>query len=173
MTNILFLADFSVIRPEPGLLIWTILIFAAFWFMMAKFAFKPIQQGLKKREDDIRNSLQEAQRARDEVANMQAKNEALLAEAREERSNILKEAKAAKENIINEAKEKAKEEAQKIVANARRDIENQRLAAITDLKNQSGKMAIQIAELLLRKELADKADQESYVKSLVDEIKMN
>ncbi len=173
MTNILFLADFSVIRPEPGLLIWTILIFALFWFLMSKFAFKPIQQGLKKREDDIRNSLEEAKRAREEVSNMQAQNEALLAEAREERSKILKEAKAVKDSIINEAKEKAKEEAQKIVTNAKQEIENQRMAAVTDLKNQSGKMAIQIAELLLRKELKDKADQESYVKSLVDEIKMN
>ncbi|GJM32040.1 MAG: hypothetical protein DHS20C18_10410 [Saprospiraceae bacterium] len=173
MTNILFLADFSVIRPEPGLLIWTILIFGLFWFLMSKFAFKPIQQGLKKREDDIRNSLEEAKRAREEVSNMQAKNEALLAEAREERSKILKEAKEIKDSIITEAKDKAKEEAKKIVTSAKQEIENQRMAAITDLKNQAGNMAVQIAELLLRKELKDKADQEGFVKSLVEEIKMN
>jgi F-type H+-transporting ATPase subunit b len=171
--DLLFLADFSVIRPEPGLIIWTLLIFLIFWFLMARFAFGPIQKALKKREDDIQYSLDEAKRAREEMANLKAKNEELLAQAQEERSNILKEAREAKDTIINEAKEQAKEEAKKIVMNAKEDIENQRMAAITDLKNQVGSIAIEIAEKVLRRELDSKGDQEKFVGQLVDDMKLN
>ncbi len=106
----IFLADFSVIRPEPGLLIWTLLIFLLFWFLMSRFAFKPIAEGLKKRETDIQDALDQAKKAREEMANMQAENEKLLAQAREERALILKEAKEAKEEIIAEAKDRANNE---------------------------------------------------------------
>lgn len=171
--DLLFLADFSVIRPEPGLLVWTLLIFAIFWWLMAKFAFRPIQEGLKKREQDIQNSLDEAKRAREEMSNLKAENEKLLAEAREERAMILKEAKQARETIINEAKQKAKEEAQKIVGNAKQDIENQRMAVLTELKNQVGLISLEIAEKILRRELKGDPEQEKFVKNLVDELKMN
>ncbi|MEZ5040484.1 MAG: F0F1 ATP synthase subunit B [Saprospiraceae bacterium] len=173
MTDLLFLADFSVIRPEPGLFVWTVLIFAIFWWLMSKFAFKPIQAALKQRDEDIQNSLDEAKRAREEMSNLVSENEKLLAQASEERAKILKEAKAAKDAIITEAKEKAKEEAKKIVVNAKSEIENLRMAAIIDLKNQLGNNAIEIAEKILRKELKGKVEQESFVQSLVDEIELN
>lgn len=173
MTDLLFLADFSVIRPEPGLFVWTVLIFSVFWWLMSKFAFKPIQAALKERDNDIQNSLDEAKRAREEMANLKSENEALLAQASEERAKILKEAKAAKDTIIAEAKERAKADAQKIVMNAKNEIENLRMAAVTDLKNQVGNISIEIAEKILRKELGGSAEQEGFVKSLVDEIKLN
>lgn len=169
----LFLVDFSVIKPDPGLLIWTIVIFGIFWLMMGRFAFKPIAESLKKREMDIQNSLDEAKKAREEMANLQAENEKLLAQAREERSQILKEAKEAKDEIIAEAKERASAEYKRKVESALQDIENQKMAALVALKNQAGQMAIEIAEKVLRKELADKKDQESYAKSLAESIKLN
>lgn len=173
MTDLLFLADFSVIRPEPGLFVWTVLIFAIFWWLMSKFAFKPIQEALKQRDEDIQSSLDEAKRAREEMANLVSENQQLLAQASEERAKILKEAKAAKDAIITEAKEKAKEEAKKIVVNAKSEIENLRMAAIIDLKNQLGNNAIEIAEKILRKELKGNVEQESFVQTLVDEIQLN
>lgn len=173
MAETLFLADFSVIKPDPGLILWTSLIFLIVWGLLAKFAFRPIQEALKKREYDIQNALDEAKKAREEISNMQAENDRLLAEAREERANILKEAKSHKDSIINEAKSKAKEEAQKIVTAARQDIENQRMAVITDLKNQLGIMALEIAEQVIRKELKGDAEQEAYVKKLVDDVELN
>ena len=94
--EVLFLADFSVIKPEPGLIIWTTIIFAIFWYMMSKFAFGPIQQALRKREEDIQGALDEAKKAREEMANLQAQNETLMAEAQEERAKIIKDAKHAK-----------------------------------------------------------------------------
>ena len=169
----LFLVDFSVIKPDPGLLIWTIIIFGIFWLMMGRFAFKPIAESLKKREMDIQNSLDEAKKAREEMASLQAENEKLLAQAREERSQILKEAKEAKDEIIAEAKERANAEYKRKVESALQDIENQKMAALVALKNQAGQMAIEIAEKVLHKELADKKDQESYAKSLAESIKLN
>lgn len=173
MMDLLFLADFSVIKPDPGLILWTSVVFLLVWGILAKFAFRPIQEALKKREYDIQNALDEAKRAREEIAGMKAENEELLAQAREERANILKEAKAHKESILNEAKGQAKKEAQKIVANAKRDIENQRMAVVTELKNQLGIMALEIAEKVIRKELKGVKEHEQYVNKLVDEIEMN
>jgi F-type H+-transporting ATPase subunit b len=173
MIQMIFLADFNVLKPEPGLLVWTTIIFLLFWFLMSRFAFKPIGAALKQRETDIQNALDEAKKAREEMSNLQAENEKLLAQAREERSAILKEAKEAKEEIIAEAKERAQAEYKRKVESAIQDIENQKMAAMVALKNQAGQMAIEIAEKLLRKELANKSEQDAYAKSLAESIKLN
>ena len=173
MTDFLFLADFSVIRPDPGLIFWTTVIFLIVWFVLGRFAFRPIQEALKKRENDIQAALDEAKRTKEEMANLKAENEQLLRQAQEERSKILREAKEAKESIIAEAKTQAREEARKIVNNAKAEIENQKMAAIIEVKNQVGNMALDIAEKLLHKELKGDAAQENFVQGLVDEIKLN
>lgn len=169
----IFLADFSVIRPEPGLLIWTTIIFCLFWFLMSRFAFKPLAASLKKREQDIQGSLDEAKRVREEMANMKAEHEKLLQHAREQSSQILQEAKDAKDKIIAEAKVRANAEYKRKVESALQDIENQKMAAMVELQNKAGHFAITIAEKVLRKELADKTAQEAYAKSLAETIKLN
>ncbi|MBK8880399.1 MAG: F0F1 ATP synthase subunit B, partial [Haliscomenobacter sp.] len=142
----IFLAsEFSPILPEFGIFFWTMLIFLIVWFGLGTFAFKPIQRALKKREEDIQHSLDQAKRAREEMAQLQTTNEQLLKQAQEERVAILKEAKEAKDNIIKEAKERAKEEAQKIVISAKADIEHMKLEVMTNVKNEVGAMAISIA----------------------------
>jgi F-type H+-transporting ATPase subunit b len=173
MTELLLLADLSPIKPDIGLILWTSLVFLFVWFTLGRLAFRPIQKALKQREDDIQGSLDEAKRVREEMTHLKAKNEELLAEAREERAMILKEAKAVKDNIINEAKDKAKDEARKIVTSAKEQIEHQKMAALTEVKNKVGLMAIEIAEKVLRKELSTNKDQETYVEELVDEFKLN
>jgi len=140
---------------------------------MAKFAFKPIAQALAKRENDIQDAIDQAKKAREEMANMKSENEKLLAQAREERAKILQEAKDIKNQMITEAKDKAKEEASKIVSNAMNDIENQKKAAIAEVKNELGNIALSIAEKVIRKELKGNAEQESYVNTLVKEINLN
>ncbi len=169
----LFLADFSVIKPEPGLLFWMTLIFLLFWFIMSRVAFKPIAAALKKREGDIQEALDQAKMAREEMSNLSAQNEALLKQAREERAKILKEASETKDAIINEARAKAKEEANKVITNAKLEIDNQKNAAIAEVKTQAGLLAIQIAEKVLRKELSSNAEQVKYANDLVNEIKLN
>jgi F-type H+-transporting ATPase subunit b len=167
------LTEFSVFIPEPGLLIWTCIIFVLFWFIMSRFAWKPLVSALNQRSDDIQGALDEAKKAREEMANLQAENEKLLAQAREERSAILKEAKEAKDEIIAEAKERANQEYNRRMQSAMQDIENQKMAALVELKNKSGQMAIDIAEKILRKELGNNADQVAYAKNLAEQIKLN
>jgi F-type H+-transporting ATPase subunit b len=173
MMDFLFLEGFTVIRPEPGLIFWTTLIFALFWFLMSRFAFKPISKALKDREDDIQSALDEAKKARNEMANLKAENEALLAQAQEERTKILREAKEAKDTIISEAKDQAKQEAQKIVTHAKGEIENMRMAAIVDLKNQIGNISLDIAEKVLQRELKDKKTHETFANEMVKDMKLN
>lgn len=169
----IFLADFSVIKPDFGLLFWTTIIFLLFWLLIGKMAFRPIVSALKKREDDIQNSLDQAKKAHQEMADLKAENEELLIQAREERALILKEAKAAKDKIVAEAKDRAKEEAKIIVEAAKQQIEHQKMAAITDLKNQVGQISIEIAEKLIRKELEKDPSMQEYVGGLVKDIKLN
>jgi len=173
MTDFLFLAEFTVIQPDPGLIFWTSLVFIIVWGLLGTFAFRPIQKALKKRENSIQEALDEAKAAREEMANLKAENEKILAQAQEERSQILREAKEVKENIIKEAQDKAKAESKKIINNAKQEIENQKLAAMTDLKNQVGSMAIQIAEKVLRRQLDNAGEQEKFVGKLVDDIELN
>ncbi|MCF8246364.1 MAG: F0F1 ATP synthase subunit B [Saprospiraceae bacterium] len=169
----IFLIDFTPIKPDFGLIFWTTIIFLIFWLMIGKFAFRPIAAALKKRESDIQGSLDEAKRVRQEMQNLKSENEALLIQAREERAQILKEAKEAGNRLVDEAKGKAKVEAQKIVADAKEQIEHQKMAAITDLKNQLGAFSIQIAEKVIRRELSTNKEQEGFVNDLVKEIKLN
>ncbi|RME08420.1 MAG: ATP synthase F0 subunit B [Bacteroidetes bacterium] len=169
----IFLIDLSVLKPDVGLIVWTIFIFALFWGLMAKLAFRPIINALKKRESDIQNSLDQAKRVREEMAKMKAENEELLAQAREERAKILKEAKEAGDRIVAEAKDKAKEEAKKIVTNAKEQIENQKMAAIVELKNQVGKISLEIAEKVIRKQLEGDKQQQAFVEELVKDLKLN
>lgn len=168
----IFLADFSVIRPDWGLLLWTTVIFLGFWFMMKKLAFGPIATALKERGDDIDSALKSADRAREEMSNLKAKNEELLVEAREERAKMLKEAKVMQEEIIAEAKERAQAEYTKKVESALQEINNRKMEMLIDVKNQSGMMALDIAEKVIKKDLKGSAEHESYVKQLMDEIKI-
>lgn len=167
------LLDFTPIKPDFGLFFWTTIIFLLFWFLMAKFAFIPIKNALKKREKDIQHALDEAKLAKESMANMKAENEKLLALAREERSKILQEAKEMKNAMISEAKSKAKEEATKIVTSAKQDIDNQKKAAIAEVKNELGNMALTIAEKVIRKELKGNQDQEQFVSSIVKDMNLN
>lgn len=164
---------FSVFQPSPGLAVWSLVIFTLFWIIAGKFAFKPIAKALEKRQQDIQHALDSAKLAREEVSDMKAENEKLLAQTREERSKILQEAKELKNQIVSEAKDKAKEEANKIVASAKQEIDNQTKAAIADAKSKLGAMAVEIAEKLIRKELKGNAEHEAYVKSLVDDLNLN
>jgi F-type H+-transporting ATPase subunit b len=164
---------FAVFQPSPGLAGWTLLIFLIFWYLFYKLSFKQIFSSLNSRQSDIQNALDTAKLAREEVSNMKAENEKLLAEAHVERSKMLQEAKDMKTQIINEAKDKAKEEANKIISNARVEIENQTKAALAQAKNEVGMMAIQIAEQVIRKELKGNAEHETYVKGLVKDLNLN
>ena len=167
------LLDFTPFQPSPGLALWGLITFLLFWFLMSKVAFKPIAQALETRENDIQSALDAAKTAKEEMSNLKAENEKLLASAREERSKMLKEAKDTKNQIIAEAKEAAKAEASRIMTQANQDIDNQKKAAMMEVKNEVGAIAISIAEKVIKKELAGNAEQESFVNSLVADVNLN
>ena len=163
----------DLLTPSFGLIIWTLLAFLIVFFILKKYAWPAITKGLKEREQGIADALSTAERVKAEMAQMKSEHEALLAQAREERAQILKEARETKEKIINESKEAAKAEASKIMAESLAAIEAQKMAAVTDVKNQVGKMVIEVSEKILRRELGNKADQEAHIKDLVNEVKLN
>ncbi len=163
----------KLLTPEIGLLVWTLVAFLIVFFILKKLAWPAIIKGLRDRENSIAESLATAERVKAEMAQLQSENEALLAKAREERAQLLKEARETKDRIINEAKEQAKTEAAKIAADAIAAINAQKMAALTEVKNQVGKLVIDVSEKVLRKELGNKDAQEAHIKGLVDEIKMN
>lgn len=163
----------DLLQPALGLFFISLLIFIIVFLILKKFAWKPILSTLKEREDSITDSIATAERVKEEMAQMKAEHEHVLAEAKAERSLILKEAKEAKEKIISEAKAQAQAEAKKIIQDASVAIENQKMAALTEVKNQVGTLVIEVAEKVLRKELSDKQNQEAYIRQLAQEIKMN
>ncbi len=163
----------ELLLPKLGLLIWTLLAFLIVFFLLKKMAWPAIIKGLRDRENTITDSLATAQRVKEEMALMKSENETLLAKAREERAQMLKDARETKDRIVNEAKEQAKTEANKIVTEAQAAINAQKMAALTDVKNQVGKLVIEVSEKVLRKELGNKDAQEAHIKGLVDEVKLN
>lgn len=163
----------DLLLPEFGLFFWTLLAFLIGFFLLKKFAWKPILEALNERERNIADSISTAEKVKNEMAAMKSEHEVLLNQAREERTLLLKEAKETKERIINEAKDAAKEEANKIMQETRQQIEFQKNAAIIDVKNQIGTLVIEVAEKVLRKELSNKEEQNNYIKTLANEIKLN
>lgn len=165
--------DNPLVTPELGLIVWTTLVFCILFFLLAKFAWKPILKAVKDREASIEDALLLAEKTKQEMVELSASNEALLNKAREERDEMLKEARTVKDKMINEAKAIANTEAEKIVASARESIQHEKLAAITELKNQVATLSIEIAEKILKQELATAEKQKSLIDTAVAEINLN
>ena len=163
----------QLLTPDLGLLIWTLLAFLIVFFLLKKFAWPAIIKGLNERETNIANSIASAEKIKLEMAQLKNDNEALLTKAREERAILLKEAKETKDKMINDAKEEAKAQAAKILTDAQASIHQQKMAALTEIKNQVGNLVIEVSEKVLRRELNNKQDQEGYIKQLAEEAKFN
>ena len=159
------LGEFSL-----GLFFWQTLLFVALLLLLKKFAWKPILDAVNERETSIKDSLSAAEKARRDMEAVQADNKRILKEARAERDALLAEAKTASVQIVNQAKEDAKAAADKITSQAQETIQNEKIAAINELKGQVASLSIDIAEKVLQTELKDKATQEQLVTQLVKEI---
>jgi F-type H+-transporting ATPase subunit b len=163
----------ELLLPGLGLIVWTLIAFVIVFLILKKFAWKPILKSLKDRETNIADSIASAERVKAEMAQLKNENESLMAKAREERSAMIKEAKEASDKMIADAKDKAKKEYDRILTDAQAAIEQQKNAAIIDVKNQVGKLVIEVSEKVLRKELSNKAEQENYIKTLANDVKLN
>jgi len=163
----------GLITPELGLLFWMFVTFGTVLFILGKFAWKPILKSLSDRENSITDALNQAEEAKKQMANLKADNEKLLAQARSEREAILREAKEMKESIIAQAKSTADTEGKKMIANAKENIEREKTAAISDLKNQVAAYSIEIAEKLVRKKLESNKEQDELMTKAINEFHLN
>jgi len=142
-------------------------------FLLAKFAWKPVLAAIKEREQSIDDALNKAELAKQEMARLTSQNEELMKQARAERDEILKEAKILKDSIVNEAKTSAQTEGAKLIEKARIEIENQKKAALAELKGQVSTLSLDIAERVLRSQLDDKAKQQDLVANLLKDVELN
>ncbi|PLX05661.1 MAG: ATP synthase F0 subunit B [Marinilabiliales bacterium] len=163
----------SLINPGFGLVIWMTIALLVVLFVLKKYAWKPIMESLKEREEGIDKSLRAAEEAHEEMKNLKIDNEKLLKEAKEERDAILREGRKIKDKMIEDAKLKANEEASNIVESAKDRIEHEKKAAIVEIKNVIADQAITIAEKILREEFKDKAKQKDYINTLLKETNLN
>ena len=162
-----------LVSPDPGLFIWSTIAFLLLFFLLSKFAWKPIVKALDERERSIEDALSKAEMAKAEMAKLISENEDLLKETRLERDNILKEAKEIKDQIIKDAKDLAKTEGTKLIEKAKDEITNQKLAAMAEIKNQVSSLSLEIAEKLLRKQFEDQDKQQALINDLLKEVKLN
>ncbi|MCB9257497.1 MAG: F0F1 ATP synthase subunit B [Chitinophagales bacterium] len=163
----------ELLTPDIGLVAWSSVAFLLLLFLLKKFAWKPILSSLEERNTSIEEALAQAEKARKEIADLSARNEEILKEAKEERNNILREANKVKEQIVAEAKEKAQADAAKIMLEAKEDIEVQKKAVMADMKNAAASLAVEIAEKVLTRELNAKGEQESFINELASKATLN
>jgi len=160
--------DFSI-----GLFFWQVVLFVALLFLLRKYAWKPILNAVNDREEGIKNALEEADKARQEMQNITADNEKILKEARAERDAMLKEAREIKNNMISEAKDEAKAQANKLMEQSKVAIQNEKLAAIADIKKQVANLSIDIAEKVVKEELSNESKQLKLVEDMLKDVTLN
>lgn len=163
----------SLASPAIGTIFWTTLIFLLFFFLLTKFAWKPILSAVRARDEIIKSSLESAEKAREDMKRLQTDNEAILRKAREERENILKEARDVRDKMINEAKGKASEEGEKLIEKAREAIEREKDKALSEIHDQVAFLSVEIASKLLGEKLKESEQQNKLISGYLREIEKN
>ena len=163
----------DLLIPETGIIFWMIIAFSIAFFILSKFAWKPIVNALRERDTSISNALQEAEKARLEVSQLQVESEKILSEARVQSDKIIQEAREYKNSILSEANEVARKEAQKIIEDARKAIVNEKARAMYEIRKQVSELSVAISEKILMQELSDKDKQQELIDKSLNEIKFN
>ena len=163
----------GLVTPDIGLVFWTTLSFLIVLFLLGKMAWKPILKGLKEREASIEDALQNAEKAREEMTKLQSGNEALLKEAREEREKMMVEARDMRDSMVSDAKVKAQEEADRMISQAKETINAEKNKAVAEIKNQVATLSIDIAEKILKTELASDDKQKALINNLIEDVNLN
>jgi F-type H+-transporting ATPase subunit b len=160
----------SLTTPAIGTIFWTTLIFGLFFLVLAKFAWKPILNAVKARDEMIKGALESAEKAREDMLKLQSDNEAILRKAREEREGILKEAREVRDKLIAEAKGKATEEAEKLIEKARTGIESEKVKALSEIREQVATLSVEIASKILGEKLRESDEQGKLIDKYLKEI---
>lgn len=161
----------GLLMPHTGTVIWMLIGFLTVFFLLKKFAWKPVLNALKQREDTIENALRAADAAKRDMERLNADNEKIIAEAKLERDRIIKEARELKETIVIDAKEHAGAEAEKLIETARKNIKTEKETAIKQISDHVAQLSILISEKLLQEKLSDSKEQKDLIDRLLREVK--
>lgn len=160
----------DLLVPSTGLLFWMCITFFVVLFILWKFGFPAIVNMVKERKAYIDDSLRKAQEANEKLTNIQKESESILQEAREKQAVILREAAATRDAIVEKAQEKAREEGQRLINEAKAEIESQKQAAIGDIRKQVATLSVEIAGKILREKLSTDQAQMDYIDRMLDEF---
>ena len=163
----------DLLIPETGTIFWSFIGFSITFFILARFAWKPLLKALKERDNSIAQALLSAETAKQEVTRLHSDSEKILAEAKAERDKIIQEAREFKESLMAESRELAKKEGRKMIDDAREAIKNERAAAIYEIKKQVAELSVAISEKILLQELSDPGKQEALIEKSLSDIKFN
>ncbi len=163
----------ELVTPDVGLIFWMLLSFTIVLVILRRYAWKPIMEALRSRENSINEALNAAEKAKEEVEQLKIDNARIIAQAKVERDSILKEARETKEEIIKDAKKQASDDATKIIDTARKQIENEKSAAITQIRNIIASLSVEVAEQILRRELQSDVKQDEFIEEVMDGLQMN
>lgn len=163
----------ELVTPGIGLIFWQTVVFLIVFLILASFVWKPIVSALKTRESQIDDALKAAELAKEEMAQIKADNEYLLQEARAERDQILKEAMSTANQIKEDAKTETSSITEKMIADAQVTIQNEKKAALTEVKNLVASLSLEIAEKVLRQNLSSDKSQKDLIDKFLKEVKVN
>ena len=169
--------DFSklpaILTPDLGLLFWMLIAFLVVFFVLAKYGFPAIINMVDERKRYIDESLQKAHEASERLENIKQEGEAILQEAREKQAQMLKEAAETRDAIVEKAQEKAREESARLLNDAKVEIEQQKQAAIADIREQVATLSVEIAEKVLKQNLKDDKSQMDLIDRMLDDVSSN
>jgi len=169
----MILAGNTLTSPAIGTIFWAVVIFTLFFLILKKYAWKPVLNAIKQRDEMIKGSLASAEKARKDMLQLQSDNEAILRKAREEREDILKEARDVRDRLIAEARSKASLEAGKIVENAKAGIEREKAKALAEIHDQLATLSVEIASKLLGEKLSHTGEQDKLIQKYLKDINLN
>ena len=162
----------ELITPSTGLIFWMLIGFGILFFILAKFAWPVITKMIAERENFIQQQLTEAEQVRQEMKNLKSEHHQLLIEAKEERDKILTDARKMVERMNDNAKLRREKETDAMMAETRAAIENEKMKALTEIKNEIANLSIDVAEKILREELKDSSRQKEIIHKWVEELKI-
>ena len=155
--------------PDAGLLFWMLLSFGVVFFVLAKWGFPVITRMVDDRKRFIDQSLEAARQANEKLAHIQSESEAILKQTREEQARILKEATLTRDQIIEEAREKARTEGARILEETRLHLEHEKDEVLRDIRRQTAELALEVAEKIMRNNLASERDHMELIERMVEE----
>lgn len=163
----------DIITPAVGQLFWGGLVFIILLVLLGKFAWKPMLTSVNEREKSIKDSIELAEKTKAEMVALKSQNEDLLKEARIERDKMIKDATETAKKLIEESREEGKAQQAKIVAEAQKIINIEKAAAISELKTQVASLSLEIAEKIIKGELASDDKQKALAQQIANDISLN